>query len=85
MKHATTADPSHTTAHAMTFTLNTETTYDWKSKNWIVPINLTVAQLTKMGKQRVQIGIGGRYYVAKPTGDADWGLRLIFTMLFPKK
>jgi len=76
---------SHTTARAMSFTLNTETSYDWKRKNWIVPINLTVAQLTKMGKQRVQIGLGGRYYAEKPAGGPDWGLRLFITMLFPKK
>lgn len=76
---------SYTTSHATTFTLNTESTYDWKARNWVVPINLTVAQLTKIAKQRIQIGIGGRYYVQKPSGGPDWGLRLVFTMLFPKK
>ena len=76
---------SYTTSHATTFTLNTETTYSWKAKTWLVPINLTVAQLTKVGKQPIQIGIGGRYYVEKPTGGPNWGLRLVLTMLFPKK
>jgi len=76
---------SHTTARAMSFTLNTETTYNWKAKEWIVPINLTVAQLTKVGKQRVQIGIGGRYYAAKPVNGPNWGLRTFVTLLFPKK
>ena len=76
---------SHTTASAMSFTLNTETTYDWKGKDWIVPVNLTVAQLTKLGKQRVQLGIGGRYYAKKPAGGPTWGLRLFMTLLFPKK
>lgn len=75
---------SHTTPRATTFTVNTETTYDWIGDHWVVPINVTVAQLTKLGKQPIQFGIGGRYYVEKPTGGPDWGIRLIFTLLFPQ-
>jgi hypothetical protein len=76
---------SYTTASATTFGINTETTYDWKGDHWVVPINLTVAQLTRMGKQPVQIGIGARYYAEKPEGGPDWGARLTLTFLFPKK
>lgn len=76
---------SHTTTSATTYTLNTETTYDWKGDHWVVPINVTVAQLVKMGNQPIQIGLGGRYYIEKPAGGPEWGVRLIFTFLFPKK
>jgi hypothetical protein len=76
---------SHTTAKATTFGLNTETTYDWKGKNWLVPINISVAQLTKIGKQPIQIGAGARYYLEKPTGGPDWGIRTTLVFLFPKK
>ena len=35
---------SYTTDSATTFTLNTESTYDWRDDQWTVPINLQVAQ-----------------------------------------
>lgn len=74
---------SHSTATGTTYAVNTETSYDWKGKNWVVPINLSVAQLTKIGKQRVQVGIGGRYYVEKPEHGPDWGIRAVLVFLFP--
>lgn len=76
---------SHTTASALTIGLNTETTYNWKSKKWVVPINLTVTQLTHMGKQPISFGGGVRYYASAPRDGPNWGLRLILTLLFPKK
>lgn len=76
---------SHTTASALTLGLNSESSYDWKSKKWTVPINVTATQLTHMGKQPVSIGGGLRYYVVSPKDGPNWGVRLIFTLLFPKK
>ena len=75
---------AHTTAKATTFTLNTETTYDWIADDWTVPINVTVTQLTKLGKQPISIGGGFKYYAAAPAGGPDWGVRLVVTLLFPK-
>ncbi len=76
---------SYTTKKATTYSLNTESTYDWKAEQWVVPINVSVSQLVKVGKQPVSFGIGGRYYVAKPDGGPNWGLRFVTTLLFPKK
>jgi hypothetical protein len=75
---------SYTTKTHTTITLNTETTRDWENDQWTVPINLLVAQLFKIGEQPMQFGVGGRYYVAKPQGGPDWGLRAVLTFLFPK-
>lgn len=75
---------SHTTPGLTTYTLNTETTYDWLGENWVVPINFTVTQLTKIGDQRLSIGGGVKYYAEKPTGGPDWGVRLVLTLLFPQ-
>lgn len=75
---------SHTTPSALTIGLNTESTYDWKTKKWVVPINLTATQLTHMGKQPVSVGGGLRYYASAPRDGPNWGVRLIFTLLFPK-
>jgi hypothetical protein len=75
---------SFTTKKQTTFGLNTESSYDWMRRQWIVPLNLTVGQLVKIGKQRVQFVIGGRYYAEKPDGGPDWGLRFVAIFLFPK-
>lgn len=75
---------SYTTAHATTYGINTETSYDWLGDNWVVPINLTVSQLVKVGTQPVSIGGGVKYYAASPSGGPDWGIRLNVTLLFPE-
>jgi hypothetical protein len=75
---------SHTTKTYTTFGLNTESTYDWSHSQWTVPINMTVSQLLKIGKQPVQFSLGVRYYAEKPSGGPDWGLRFAVTFLFPK-
>jgi hypothetical protein len=76
---------SHTTRKALTIGINAEATYDWKHEQWVVPLNLTVTQLSKIGTQPVSVGGGVRVYAERPDGAADWGVRLIFTLLFPKK
>ena len=75
---------SYTTKTYTTFGLNTESTYDWEAEQWTVPINLTVSQLLKLGKQPISLQLGGRYYAEKPDGGPDWGLRFTVTFLFPK-
>ena len=74
---------TYTTKTHTTFALNAESTYDWNDSQWTVPINLSVAQILKIGKQPVQIQLGGRYYADGPSGAPDWGVRLTFTLLFP--
>jgi hypothetical protein len=73
-----------TTKTFTTFGVNTESTYDWENKRWTVPINLTIAQLVKLGKLPVQFTLGGPYYAERPSGGPDWGLRFVVTFLFPK-
>jgi hypothetical protein len=68
-----------------TIGLNTESTYDWESEEWSVPINLTVNQLLKVGKLPLQIGGGVRYWADSPDNGPDgWGARIQLTFLFPK-
>jgi hypothetical protein len=73
-----------TTKSQTTFTLNTESSYNWTESEWTVPINLQVTQLVKIGKLPMSFGIGYREYVEAPDGGPDWGLRFIVTFLFPK-
>ena len=75
---------SYTTKSHTTFSLNTESTYDWENSEWTVPINLMVAQLVKLGGMPMQFQVGGRAYAERPDGGPDWGLRFAVTFLFPK-
>lgn len=76
---------SYTTPQAWTFSLNTESTYDWESEQWSVPVNGIVTKVTRIGSQLVSIGAGVRYWADGPDGGPEgWGARLVFTLLFPK-
>jgi hypothetical protein len=76
---------SYTTKTATSFTIQTESTYDWKSEQWNVPIGLFVGQILKIGNQPIQITAGPRYYADSPPGGAHgWGFRAVVTLLFPK-
>lgn len=75
---------SYTTKKLTTFGLNTESTYDWEGEQWTVPLNATVSQLLKAGKQPFQLQLGGKYYAEGPDGGPDWGIRFTVTLLFPK-
>ena len=61
---------SYTTPTAWTYSLNTESTYDWKASQWSVPIHANVAKLLKVGGQAISIGGGVRYWVEGPPGRA---------------
>nr|WP_272212832.1 hypothetical protein [Marinicella sp. W31]MDC2878755.1 hypothetical protein [Marinicella sp. W31] len=76
---------SYTTPKATSFTLNTESTYNWQTEDWSVPINFVVTQVVKIGKQPVQFGLGARYWAASPDGGPQgWGARFQVTLLFPQ-
>ena len=76
---------SYTTKTHTTLGLNAESTYDWNEDEWTVPVNVTVAQLLKVGKLPISLTAGYREYVEAPSGGPDWGLRFAITLLFPKR
>ena len=76
---------SYTAKGATTYGVNTESVYDWPSRQWTVPINVTVAQLVRLGKQPVSFTFGARWYAESPFGAPDWGLRFMTTLLFPRR
>jgi hypothetical protein len=75
---------SYTTHEATTFGINTESTYNWIARQWSAPINATIGQLVRLGKQPVSFTLGARYYAVTPPGGPRWGLRFTTTLLFPK-
>jgi hypothetical protein len=75
---------SYITPTKTTFSISPEVTYDWETEKWLVPVNLVVSQLFKIGNQPIQVALGGRYYFDAPSGGPEWGLRLGVTLLFPQ-
>jgi len=74
-----------TTPTFTTFSLNTESTYDWEAEKWSVPINAVVTQLFRIGKQPMSLQAGVRYWAESPVGGAEgWGWRLTYTLVLPK-
>jgi hypothetical protein len=75
---------AYTTPKATTFTLNTESTYDWNAEEWTVPVIGQVSQIIRIGKLPVSLGVGGKYYAESPDGGPEWGARFTFTILLPR-
>ena len=75
---------SHAFGGGKTLAVNFEGTYDYARHQATVPMNLTASQVMKLGTQMVSFGGTLRYYVARPDGAPQWGLRFTATLLFPK-
>jgi hypothetical protein len=77
---------AYTTPDAWTFTLNTESTYNWENHEWSVPVNFVVSKLVRVGKLPVSFFGGVRYWADSPedVGPEGWGARFGFTLLFPR-
>jgi hypothetical protein len=74
---------SYATKTKTTFSINTESTYDWHNEQWTVPVNFSVAQLTRIQKQPIQFTLGFKVYADGLTGAPEWGIRFTITPLFP--
>jgi hypothetical protein len=76
---------SYTLKSFTTFSVNTESTYNWETEQWSVPVNFLISQLLKIGEQRLQLQVGARYWVESPdSGAHGWGARFQVNFLFPK-
>jgi hypothetical protein len=77
---------SFTTSTKTTFSVNAESSYDWRAGQWLVPVNFSVSQLFKVGSlPPMSFAIGAKYYADGPRAAPDWGLRATLTLLFPVK
>jgi hypothetical protein len=76
---------SYNTKNLWTYSVNSESAYDWNSEEWTVPVNFMVSKLVTVGDQPISLKAGARYYVDSPASGPDgWGARLSATFLFPK-
>ena len=73
------------TNQGWTYTLQTESTYDWESQEWNVPINGIFSKILRIGKLPVSIAVGARYWAEAPKNGAEgWGGRFSITAMLPK-
>ncbi len=75
---------NYTWKTATGITLNTESTYNWDTEQWTVPVGLFASQIVKIGGAPVSFQAGPRFYVDGPSGGPEWGLRINITLLFPR-
>lgn len=76
---------SYTTKTATSIALQTESSYNWNTEKWSVPVNLSVSQVLKLGPQIIQLKLGARYWAESPeTGAEGWGVKAGIVFLFPK-
>ena len=77
---------TYTTPDAVTYSLNTESTYNWETEDWGVPINVRVSKIMKFGTQLVSLQGGVRYWAVTDSdmSPEGWGARVSVTFIFPK-
>jgi hypothetical protein len=75
----------YTTATGWSFDLQTESTYDWESEQWNVPLVFLVSKVATIGNQLVQFQAGPRYYAESFDGGPEGtSFRIAMTLLFPR-
>jgi len=84
--NATSLQPflAYTTSSLTTFGLGSESAYDWEARQWLVPLDVTVSQLVRIGETPVEFALGGRSYLDRPAGGPNWGIKFTTTFMFPK-
>ena len=76
---------AYTTPTAMTFTLNSESTYDWEADELALPANAVMSKVVKVGGHLVSVGGGLRYWIEETDASPEGlGFRFFVTLLFPR-
>jgi hypothetical protein len=69
---------------SVTYSVNFEGTYDHKTDDWTLPLNLSVSKVSRVGDQLVSFGGGVKLFVDAPEVAPNWGFRMTITLLFPR-
>jgi len=76
---------AYTWPSAWTLSVQSESTYNWKTEKWSVPVNAAVSKLVKWGKLPVSLQAGVGYWAASPeTGPEGVRFRLQANFVLPK-
>jgi hypothetical protein len=76
---------SCTTPDAWTFTLRTESAYNWETEECAMPVNAVVSRVVTVGNRPVSFFGGLQYWAQSPAGGPDgWGVRFGATLPFAR-
>jgi hypothetical protein len=76
---------AYTWSSGWTLSVQSESTYNWKTEKWSVPVNAAVSKLVRLGKLPVSLQAGVGYWAKSPeTGPEGFRFRLQATFVLPK-
>lgn len=79
---------AYTFDNALTLTLSSESTANWKAstgQQWTIPVIGQVSKVTRLGPFPFSIGGGLGYFLESPDGGPQWMLRMNFVLILPTK
>lgn len=62
---------AYSTENAWTYSLQSESTYDWEAETWAVPVNASVSRLVQWGALPVNLQAGLGYWLEAPDAGAE--------------
>ena len=76
---------AYTWPSAWTVSVQSESTYNWKTEKWSVPVNAAVSKLVRWGRLPVSLQAGVGYWAESPeTGPEGFRFRLQANFVLPK-
>lgn len=76
---------AYTWPSAWTLSVQTESTYNWETEEWSIPVNAALAKLVRFGKVPVSLQAGvGRWLESPDAGPEGWRFRLQANIVLPK-
>ena len=76
---------AYTWPSAWTMSVQSETTYNWKTEKWSVPVNAAIAKLVRWGKLPVSLQASVGYWLESPdAGPEGFRYRLQANFVLPK-
>ncbi len=76
---------NYVTSTAWTYSLNTQSNYNYDARRMSNPMNFTISKLEKIGNTPTQFTVGARYNISSiPGGPQGWGARAAITFVIPQ-
>lgn len=76
---------AYTWPNAWTVSVQSETSYNWESESWSVPVNVAASKLVFIGKLPVSLQAGAGYWLESPeSGPEGFRFRLQANFVLPK-
>lgn len=70
--------------HGWQGVMQLEASYDWHDSDWTIPFSAGASKVVQFGKLPVSFGLQGRYWLARPDGAPEYGVRFVTTFVFPE-